>query len=82
MPLDKIRIEWKIKQDGKIAMFVEQLRYAGIVSDVKHTYQDDEDAHGILSFTLHAPEGVHPEIWASMNTKRMRSFLIRAKEID
>jgi hypothetical protein len=58
-------------------MLIEQLRYAGIVSDVKHEYRDEEDSEGIISFNLYPPKGVDIHVWADHNTARMKSFSIR-----
>lgn len=47
--------------------FLEQLRYAGIVT--LHETREDK-----YIFDIHCPSGRETEMWASMNAERMQSF--------
>ena len=76
----KMKIEIK-KYSQNVGTLLECLRYAGVISNVEHDYNDGEDAKGHYSFTIYAPNcDIDQEVWASMNAKRMRSFMINAQD--
>ena len=53
------------ENDPDLYQFVEQLRYAGLV-----TIQ----THKPLTFDIRPPHGLQSDVWADQNAQRMRSF--------
>lgn len=66
--------ERRLASEGNpsLCLFIEQLRYAGILKVVK----DVMDECKILY--IYPPKGVDDKVWADMNSQRMRSFGINA----
>jgi hypothetical protein len=62
-----------LRRTSDVEMLIEQLRYAGVLSIVKH----DTDA-GNMVIEIYPPREVNADIWAEMNAGRMKSFGINA----
>ena len=60
-----------IQPTDQVRLFLEQLRYAGIVKICK-----DDELRMVID--LYAPKGVIADSWAESNANRMRSFGINA----
>lgn len=73
-----VLFQWVVEpQETHVAMLIEQLRYAGIVSIVKEDTVDGMDTTYMLE--LRAPKGVDARVWADQNARRMQSFGINAE---
>ena len=66
-----------LQPDQTLSMFLEQLRYAGLVSICKEEWDKNGERDRIV-FDIYPPKGVDAQIWADQNAKRMKSFMINA----
>ena len=57
-----------------LGLFIEQLRYAGILSSQQHWDKDTS----VTTVTIYAPADVNAKAWADMNVKSMHSFGLEA----
>lgn len=71
-----VRVELNKHDSDSCGLLLENLRYAGILS------YDKDEATGKITFYLYPPKGVNPEVWATQNSQRMRSFMLSATPID
>ena len=65
-----VRVVTSQAEAEKWGMFLEQLRYMGLIK----LHRNDETS----CFDLFAPYGVDSEVWAEQNAERMASFGINA----
>lgn len=80
-----VLFQWVVKdydpaQPTDTGMFIEQLRYAGIVNIVKENHVDNETTYML---ELKAPRGLTGDgvrVWAFQNANRMQSFGINAQD--
>jgi stalled ribosome rescue protein Dom34 len=72
----KVRIEIK---ETEMWLLLECLRYAGVISKVETESVEKGNRHmTVFKFDLYPPQGVQDQVWADMNAKRMRSFMVKA----
>lgn len=81
-----VRVVWFAAEGEKTAFWLEQLRYAGVISwHVRGEQTPDPSRSGVYQykhvFDIHPPRGLDVRAWARQNADRMRSFGINAQAV-
>lgn len=72
-----VQFMWLAKDMSQTGMFIEQLRYAGLLTVVRETEAENQvDTWFVCQ--MRAPKGLNAAVWAQQNAERMQSFGINA----